>query len=60
MKNYIVRDVLTGTEIEEFDTQKEAFKAIKNFEAEDKKQKIHEINFYEVYSIAEGRTVPTF
>lgn len=45
---YILRDREAGNAIEEFYTREEAEQALKNYEAEDKREGIYEPDFYEI------------
>jgi len=51
MKKYIIQDSEAGNFIEGFETLEEAIKALKNYELEDKKDRIFVADFYEIKEI---------
>ena len=48
-KRYIVRDREAGNPIDEFATLEEAETTVEEFEAEDEKDGVFELNFYEIW-----------
>jgi len=51
MKKYIIQDSISGNFIESFETLEQAIKALKNYEEEDKKDRIFVADFYEIKEI---------
>jgi len=51
MKKYIIQDSEAGNFIDGFETLEDAIKALKNYEKEDKKDRIFVADFYEIKEI---------
>jgi len=52
MKKYKIQDSEAGNFIESFETLEDAIKALKNYEKEDKKDRIFVADFYEIKEIS--------